>query len=63
MFEMVKLIFLDMLGIRSAPYANEQSRTATVENDDDPARPIFPPDYSCGVDHMGSFPVDRDRVL
>jgi hypothetical protein len=63
MFEMFKLIFLDILGIRSAPYANEQSRVETVENNDDPARSISPPDYSCGVDRIGSFPVDRDRVL
>lgn len=67
-YDMIKLIVLDVLGIRPAPMASVQTPAVPPEDEDDnPMLSEFmnPPfkDYSCGKDRMGSYPVDRERVM
>ena len=58
-YDMIKLIVLDVLGIRPAPMAPVQTPTVPPENEDDNQmlsqfkKPPFK-DYSWGEDRMGS---------
>lgn len=59
MFEMLKIMFLDILGIRSAPPAPVGGYYVADPGLNAP-RPMA--NYTCNQDRTGSFPVDRDRV-
>lgn len=64
MFEMLKLILLDILGIKNAPVAPAGYFVARDPGFHNPAvrRNGFK-DYSYAEDRMGGFPVDRERVM
>lgn len=63
MFEMLKLILLDILGIKSAPVAPAGYFVARDSGFHNPAVRNGFKDYSYAEDRMGGFPVDRERVM
>lgn len=65
-YDMIKLIVLDVLGIRPAPMSSVQTPAVPPEDDSHMLSEFMNPpfkDYSCGEDRMGSYPVDRERVM
>lgn len=66
-YDMIKLIVLDVLGIRPAPMAPVQTPVVPPDDEDNRVMPEYmnPPfkDYSYGEDRMGGYPVDRERVM